>query len=463
MDAQDATGGGFSHEAVFYRQSAQYQSAVLGFVRDGLTRSEPALVAVPPAAAGLLRSGLDGAPGVEFADMAQLGRNPGRIIGAIWDFADRYPGRPVRVVGEPLWPGRSDAEIREAATHEAMLNMAFAAQPVAMLCPYDAGHLGPDILDSVARTHPVTRMPDGARDSSGYRAGTMPDGPAFALSAPPDGAARLAYRSDLRAVRGSVARYAGQAGLAAERQADLVIAVGEVIANTLRHTADGGTIFVWHTASEVVCQVSDKGWIADPLVGRRRPTGPGGLGLWVVNQVCDLVEMRTGEQGTTIRMHMTLPPLSAAEAGPEAEAGSEAGAGSEAAAQDGARPRRPGPGPIRGTSVSTEPETTPDLAATMESDREPGPDPEPATAREPGTELGPGPAPAQVSSDGAWVTGGAAQVSDEAAQVSGSAARVSGDATGVTGKTARVSGDATGVTGNTARVSGDAAGEAAGR
>jgi anti-sigma regulatory factor (Ser/Thr protein kinase) len=344
MDAQDATDGGFSHEAVFYRQAAQYRAAVLGFVRDGLTRSEPALVAVPSAAASLLRSGLDGAPGVEFADMAQLGRNPGRIIGAVWDFADRYPGRQVRFVAEPMWPGRSAAEISETATHEAMVNMAFAAQPVAMLCPYDVGHLSQDILASAARTHPVTRMPDGARDSSGYRSGTLPDGAAIALSAPPAGAARLAYTSDLRAVRGSVARYAGDVGLSADRLADLVIAVGEVIANTLRHTAQGGVLYIWHTTSEVVCQVSDKGWIADPLAGRRRPIGPGGLGLWVVNQVCDLVELRTGEQGTTIRMHMGLS--------------SQPAAGSASADGDS---------PLRGTSVSTEPVTAPDLVAARES------------------------------------------------------------------------------------------------
>jgi anti-sigma regulatory factor (Ser/Thr protein kinase) len=476
MDAQDATGGGFSHEAVFYRQSAQYQSAVLGFVRDGLTRSEPALVVVPAAAAGLLRSGLDGAPGVEFADMARLGRNPGRLIGAIWDFADRYPGRPVRFVGEPLWPGRSDAEIRETATHEAMLNMAFAAQPVAMLCPYDADHLAPDVLASAARTHPVTRMPDGARDSSGYRAGTMPDGPAFALSAPPDGAARLAYRNDLRAVRGSVARYADQAGLAADRQADLVIAVGEVIANTLRHTADGGIIFVWHTASEVVCQVSDKGWIADPLVGRRRPIGPGGLGLWVVNQVCDLVEMRTGEEGTTIRMHMALPPLSESEAGAEA--------GNDAAAQDGSR-RHP-PGPVRRTSVSTEPVTTPDLAATAESGREPGAEPgqDPASTQLTGETAQIAGDPARVTGDGAWLAGETARVTGDDAWTSGDAARLtgavardgadgtrangdgaraSGDGARVSGDGARASGGGAGVSGEGSRVRGDAAGEAAGR
>jgi anti-sigma regulatory factor (Ser/Thr protein kinase) len=308
VDAEIATGRGFSHEAVLYRQPAQYRSAVLGFVRDGLDRAEPALVAVPATAADPLRAGLNGQAGVEFADIGQLGRNPGRIISAVWDFVERHQGRAVRFVSEPIWPGRSDAEIREAATHEAMVNLAFAAAPVSMLCPYDAGRLAPDVMAAATRTHPVLRTLDGRRDTSGYRAGQLPGGAAWPLPPPPGAAQRLSYSTDLRSVRGSVAHYARRAGLTADRLADLIIAVGEVIANTLRHTSAGGTVYLWHTRSEVICQVSDSGRITDPLVGRRRPLGPGGLGLWVVHQVCDLVELRTGEHGTTIRMHMGLPP-----------------------------------------------------------------------------------------------------------------------------------------------------------
>jgi anti-sigma regulatory factor (Ser/Thr protein kinase) len=101
-----------------------------------------------------------------------------------------------------------------------------------------------------------------------------------------------------------VGRHAERAGLDADRTADLVLAVGEVTANTLRHTHGGGTASVWHTRAEVICQVSDEGQIKDPLAGRRRPPEATGLGLWVVHQVCDLVELRTGRRGTTIRMHM---------------------------------------------------------------------------------------------------------------------------------------------------------------
>jgi hypothetical protein len=45
------------------------------------------------------------------------------------------------------------------------------------------------------------------------------------------------------------------------------------------------------------------------MAGRREPSldATGGHGLWIVNQVCDKVEIESGETGTTIRLHMNLP------------------------------------------------------------------------------------------------------------------------------------------------------------
>jgi hypothetical protein len=67
-------------------------------------------------------------------------------------------------------------------------------------------------------------------------------------------------------------------------------------------------VHIWHTSAEIVCQFHDSGHITDPLAGRFRH-GPDdrGHGLWLVNQVCDLVELRSGEAGTTVRLHMRRP------------------------------------------------------------------------------------------------------------------------------------------------------------
>jgi anti-sigma regulatory factor (Ser/Thr protein kinase) len=121
------------------------------------------------------------------------------------------------------------------------------------------------------------------------------------------------YRSDLSQVRALVLRQARQAGLTEGRANDLVLAVSEVAANTLRHTRSPGILAIWHDEDEVICEVRDEGTITDPLVGRRKPPpgASGGHGLWLVRQVCDLVELTSDASGTTIRMHMALRPRGA--------------------------------------------------------------------------------------------------------------------------------------------------------
>jgi hypothetical protein len=68
---------------------------------------------------------------------------------------------------------------------------------------------------------------------------------------------------------------------------------------------------MWVAGGEIVGQVDDSGLITDPLAGIYCPDPSRitrGHGLWVVHQLCDLVETRTGPHGTTTRVHMRLPP-----------------------------------------------------------------------------------------------------------------------------------------------------------
>jgi anti-sigma regulatory factor (Ser/Thr protein kinase) len=134
------------------------------------------------------------------------------------------------------------------------------------------------------------------------------------LSTPPDGAERLQYSTSLTDVREFTAALAARAGLRPHRVGDLVIAVAELAANTLAHTGGPGTVTFWVTDDEVVCQVQDQGQITDPLAGNVRPApdaSGGGRGLWLVHQVCDQVEIRSGHAGTTVRLHMRRAPRSA--------------------------------------------------------------------------------------------------------------------------------------------------------
>lgn len=123
-----------------------------------------------------------------------------------------------------------------------------------------------------------------------------------------DRAAAMTYQDELADVREFVEAQAIRAGLPAPRASDLVIAASEVAANTLRHAGGEGSVRVWAQDGEVICEFRDSGIISDPQAGLTRPDDPvgGGLGLWVVRQVCDGVDIEAGTAGTTVRLHMNL-------------------------------------------------------------------------------------------------------------------------------------------------------------
>lgn len=298
------------HLAYLYDGERDYLSCLSEFARAGLRNAEPVFVAVPGRRAALLRERLGAESSLlRYGAMAETGRNPARLIPELHAFVEEHPGQRVRYIGESVWPGRSDAELCEAARHEALLNLAFAAASVSIVCPYDVRGLAADVVARMHRTHPAILQDGRTQSATGYAGrGVVPAECDDPLPAPPGHAETLGYETSLRQARALVASHGAALGMAAEAITNLVIAVGEITANTLRHTSAGGTLWVWHTDEEIICQVQDQGWITDPLAGRRRRSPDvSGHGLWVVNQVCDLVEIRTSQDsGTIIRLHMRL-------------------------------------------------------------------------------------------------------------------------------------------------------------
>ena len=248
---------------------------------------------------------------VTWAEMASIGLNPARLIDMIQQFTTgQHRGRMTWCVQEPAWPGRSPEQLREVIRHEALVNLALADMPVSVLCPYDV-RLGTGLILSVERTHPALTGGGRRWPNSSYLAGIVPLECDLPLSTPPAAAQVLRYRDDLAGVRDFAARRARRAGLAADRVGDLIAAVGELAANTFAHTSGPGTVTVWATQGEIICQVNDTGHITDPLAGRLRrdpAAAEGGHGLWVVQQACDLVQIRTSPAGTAIRLHIHLNP-----------------------------------------------------------------------------------------------------------------------------------------------------------
>jgi anti-sigma regulatory factor (Ser/Thr protein kinase) len=126
------------------------------------------------------------------------------------------------------------------------------------------------------------------------------------LVAAPAHAESVPFHLDLSPLRSLVRTRARAAGLAPHRVVDLVLAVGEATANTVRHAGGAGTLRIWQDDAEIVCEVSDGGRMDDPRAGQLPPPAGtrGGQGLWIIHQACDQVELHSSDAGTVVRMHM---------------------------------------------------------------------------------------------------------------------------------------------------------------
>jgi anti-sigma regulatory factor (Ser/Thr protein kinase) len=302
----------FRHDAVFYHGEGGFAAAVLTFVTDAVERAEPVLVAVPRARTAVLRRELGEASSrVEFVDMEAAGKNPACIIPVWHDFAARHAGggKALNGVGEPVWAGRSRAEIAECQRHESLLNLAFAgARSFALICPYDEAALPADVLAEARQSHPHV-VEGGTRRASAAYHGLDAIGSADRRPlAPPleiEGAHAFSA-GDLRAARQEVAAWAISCGVAAYRAADLALAVHEAAVNSVRHGGGGGVLRYWREDDAVVCEIADAGDLRDPLAGRSLPAGgsPSGRGLWLINHLCDLVQIRATAPGTLVRLRL---------------------------------------------------------------------------------------------------------------------------------------------------------------
>lgn len=305
VDKQRRTG--FEHEAVFFDGLDGLVGAVLPFIREGVERGEPVLVALRARGLDAVERALGAdAVRVDFVDMGELGANPACIIPEWRRFLEDTAGEgPVRGVGEPLWGGRREVEVQEVLLHEALLNLAFEDESRSrMLCAYELTALPHDVVGELARTHTV---------ASGAEVPAGPTGPEQArrlfsspLPALPGDADAVAFgHDDLAGLRTVVGRLAGAAGLRQAAADDLVLAAHELATNSVVHGGGGGLLRAWTEPDALVVEVSDRGVIEDPLVGRDLldDLSEDGRGIWMANQLCDLVQVRSGAAGTVVRLH----------------------------------------------------------------------------------------------------------------------------------------------------------------
>lgn len=320
-DAPSLPRAGAEHEAFFYRGTDEFVNSTSAYAREGLSRGDRVCIAVVPARIRMLKRVLGAdADRVMFIDLADLGRNPARITAAWQKLAGETQRacRRLRGVGEPIWPGRSEAEIAEWHLHEGLINLAFSTGPRWLLrCSYDEEALDPSVIDQARRNHPLLGYASHRHASDSYAASEPFNLFGAPLPEPDKVLAGVEFRSecDLPSVHAIVTQEAHNVGMARERAGEFALAVYAASTNSLRHGGGPSRMRMWEESGNLVCEIGDRGQIRQPLVGHIRPeptTQGSGRGLWLINQLCDLVQLRSGRHGTTVRLHMSTHRASAA-------------------------------------------------------------------------------------------------------------------------------------------------------
>lgn len=300
-------GTGFVHEALIYRGESDFDAAVQEFVHAAAAADEPVLFVLPAAHLERVRERVaDAVLRARFEEVEQVGRNPSCLLPIIEDWVTSHHGR-ARVVSEVVWPGRSAAEAAEGLRHEALLNHALADSQATVMSPFDARRLGSEVLAGAEMTHPTMLEAGRRRASAAYLDPlSMRFGELWPLPSPPGQTSEHPLDTSLHDLRHAVAGDPALEPLSAEQRQDLVLAVNEAATNAIRHGDGACMTRIWRDADEIVTEVSSGTGIEDVMAGCRRPAVDAleGRGLWLINQLCDLVELRTDSHRTTLRMHL---------------------------------------------------------------------------------------------------------------------------------------------------------------
>ena len=307
IDSERATP--FRHEALLFRDEDELLETTLPYLRRGVGAGDATVVLAPAARRARLRELLGAeADRVRFEAAELLGPNPALLI-PFWArclgecAAD---GRRLCAACEALPPESEPARSAEFDVHEGLVNVAFGAGPGwTLLCPYDVSAHPADTIARARASHPFvtergTSAPSGAYRDAVPFAGELP-------SAPDDRFEIVFAAPELSLLRRLAREHARRAGMH-DRAGDLEIAITEIATNSIRHGGGHGTLGIWHEQGTLTCEIRDAGHLHDPLLGRVPPYGTpgstGGAGVWLANHLCDLVQIRSGSAGTTVRLQL---------------------------------------------------------------------------------------------------------------------------------------------------------------
>jgi anti-sigma regulatory factor (Ser/Thr protein kinase) len=301
------------HRALLYDRDRSFVESAVPFLIEGLVAGDAVLAVGPATGVNDLRRELGGSAGaVEFHDAAQWYSQPTRTIAAYSTFIAQHPGARLRVIAEPDWRSRTQAEMSEWTRYESIVNQAFAEIEASVLCLYDQRTTADGVLDGALRTHPELFGDAGPRPNGFYQDppavyAKLDEQPLPPLS--PHAFAMPLDDLDLHALRSFIGGHAEDHGMASARRHELLLATTEVATNALRHGAPPVTCRIWAEADDLVVDVTDGGqWSPGTAPGflPPDPADGSGFGLWGVRMLCPLVQIRTSVAGTTVRLRVPL-------------------------------------------------------------------------------------------------------------------------------------------------------------
>jgi hypothetical protein len=308
--------GTFQHWACVYDSDQQFLRTAVPFLAEGLAAGDPVLAVTTPANLELISAALGPRGGeVDYAESAFFGRRPPQRVAAFYRYWRNHASgssnrsNRVRILAEPVWAGRSTREIAAWTRMESALNVVLAPASISMICPYDTRTLGPEIVAGALRTHPAQIAGSRLSPSADFAdpaefARSCDTGP---LPEPPADAAVFSFDGDLRGLRRFIADRAVSYGVTGDRADILILAVSEVGAYLKNQGPGTAAVRTWEQPGAVVCDFRQPDLsLSDPFLGLRPARlEPGdGDGLWLANQICDWLEIRSGADGGTIQLQV---------------------------------------------------------------------------------------------------------------------------------------------------------------
>lgn len=301
-----------THVALPYDGDEEFLEAAFPFLSEGLERDETVMAVTCARKTGLLRDEFGAR--VRYLEPSLFYEHPTRVVARVLHQMETEAGRGrrIRLLGEPVWGERGPWETVEWLRLEALVNVALARTDGAIMCPYHLGLPGP-VLDGARRTHPQVARDGAARPNPAYLDpavySAMCDSP---LGPAPERSLELSVHSpDLRDLRALVTAHARRHGLGGHRLHRLLVAVTEVATNALSHGAPPVRMRLWEEEDALLCEVTDQGhwclaerpgpgWLPPKITDSPR------LGLWAVRMLSELVQVRTGPEGTRVRIRTPL-------------------------------------------------------------------------------------------------------------------------------------------------------------